>query len=201
MRLMPNGSPSRRSRMNSRDSRTAGARSPNLAQPRAQGDIGRSPRPVTNHLAIGGNHVQARRSLISNTCFEKRDSLALRGGPHQFFDNSSFSAALSSIASAKSFFSLPFSSSSDFSRFASETVRPAVLGLPVVQRRIRDAVLAGEIASLRTKLVLLQNRDDLLFRKSAALHQSVLSSGRTLIPSGGKSQWQVTSFHSGFRGA
>src|SRR5207248_5101980 len=68
----------------------------------------------------------------------------------------------------------------------------SVLGLPVVERRFRDAVLAGQVACLRPQLMLLQNRNDLLFRKPAALHLSVLSSGRTLTSTGGKSQWQVT---------
>ena len=37
----------------------------------------------------------------------------------------------------------------------------AVLGLPVVQRGFRDAVLARQIGRLRSGLVLAQNRDDL----------------------------------------
>jgi hypothetical protein len=53
-----------------------------------------------------------------------RDSLALGGGPCHFFDKSSRSAAVSSMASASSFFSLAFSSSSDFKRLASETSMP-----------------------------------------------------------------------------
>ena len=43
------------------------------------------------------------------------DSLPLSGRPHQFFAATSFSTALSSIASASSRFSRPFSSSSTFS--------------------------------------------------------------------------------------
>ena len=46
------------------------------------------------------------------------------GGRHHFLDVISFSTALSSMASANSFFSLAFSSSSCFSRFASETLIP-----------------------------------------------------------------------------
>src|SRR5207302_9239424 len=52
------------------------------------------------------------------------DSLAPRGGRHHFFDKRSFSAALSSMASARSFFSLPFSSWRTFSRLASDTFMP-----------------------------------------------------------------------------
>src|SRR5262249_61958273 len=55
------------------------------------------------------------------------DSLALGSGRHHFFASRSFSAALSSIASAKSFFNLAFSLSSPLSRLASETSSPPYL--------------------------------------------------------------------------
>jgi hypothetical protein len=55
------------------------------------------------------------------------DSLSLGGGRHHFFEATSLSIALSSIASANSFFNLAFSSSSAFSRLASETSRPPYL--------------------------------------------------------------------------
>src|SRR6266542_3009507 len=55
------------------------------------------------------------------------DSLSLGGGPYHFFDSSSFKAALSSIDSAKSFFSLRFSSSRARSRLVSDTSRPPYL--------------------------------------------------------------------------
>lgn len=53
-----------------------------------------------------------------------RDSLALHGGRRHFFYSSSFIAAMSSICSVKSRFSFAFSSSSAFSRLASDTVIP-----------------------------------------------------------------------------
>ena len=53
-----------------------------------------------------------------------RDCLALHDGRHHFFDRSSFIAAMSSICSASSRFSLAFSSYSAFSRLASDTVIP-----------------------------------------------------------------------------
>lgn len=53
-------------------------------------------------------------------------------------------------------------------------VHPAIFGLPAIQRRLGDPVLAGKIASLRTLFMLADNRDDLLFRKSLCLHQSVI---------------------------
>src|SRR6188472_290068 len=51
-------------------------------------------------------------------------SLPLRGGRHHFRLLMSFRIALSSIVSARSFFSFAFSSSSAFSRLASDTSRP-----------------------------------------------------------------------------
>src|SRR6185312_11862481 len=51
-------------------------------------------------------------------------SSPLSGGRHHFRDVMSFSTALSSIASASSFFSFAFSSSSCRSRLASETLMP-----------------------------------------------------------------------------
>jgi hypothetical protein len=55
------------------------------------------------------------------------DSLSLGSGRHHFFARRSFSAALSSMASASSFFSLAFSLSSPFRRLASETSSPPYL--------------------------------------------------------------------------
>src|ERR1043165_244038 len=55
------------------------------------------------------------------------DSLSLGSGRHHFFARRSFNAALSSMASASSFFSLEFSLSSPFSRLASEPSTPPYL--------------------------------------------------------------------------
>src|SRR6188474_1039457 len=52
------------------------------------------------------------------------DRLSLGSGRHHFFARRSFSAALSSMTSASSFFSLAFSLSSPFRRLASETSSP-----------------------------------------------------------------------------
>jgi hypothetical protein len=51
------------------------------------------------------------------------DAFAHGGGPNHFFE-SSFNAALSSMASANSDLSRRFSSSSAFSRWASDTLMP-----------------------------------------------------------------------------
>ena len=55
---------------------------------------------------------------------EMRDRFPLRGRRHHFFESRSFRPALSSIVSASRRLSLPLSSSSDRSRFASDTSRP-----------------------------------------------------------------------------
>jgi len=49
---------------------------------------------------------------------------SFRGGPHQFFDNNSFSAALSRCASPSNCFSFRFSAFNSRSCFASDTVIP-----------------------------------------------------------------------------
>lgn len=43
-------------------------------------------------------------------------------------------------------------------------VHPAILRLPVIQGRLADRVLARKIARLRNRLVLAQNRNDLVLR-------------------------------------
>src|SRR5690606_33430313 len=55
-------------------------------------------------------------------------------------------------------------------------LHPPILRLPVIQGRFAHPVLAGQIGRLRTRLVLAQNPDDLLFRKPLPLHLSVLQS-------------------------
>src|SRR5690606_26690194 len=52
------------------------------------------------------------------------DGLAHRSGPYHFFESRSFSAALSSMASASRRFSFPFSSSRARRRWASDTLIP-----------------------------------------------------------------------------
>jgi len=101
----------------------------------AQLKFGRPPGPIADRGAIGGDDGagpplrQAHRGLQMRDGFAPADELrSLRrldlGGPYHFFDSSSRNAAASSICSARSFFSLAFSSSSAFSRFASDTSMP-----------------------------------------------------------------------------
>ena len=61
-----------------------------------------------------------------------RNGFTLHGGPYHFFETRSFIAARSSICSASSFLSFAFSSSSAFSRFASDTVIPPNLAFQLM---------------------------------------------------------------------
>src|ERR1700722_17996387 len=120
-----------------------------------------------------------------------RDAFALGGGPYHFFDRSSRSAAASNICSANSFFSLAFSSSSCFSRLASETSMPPYLAFELYSvasetqcLRARSAVFAPASCSFSTPMI----------RSSVNRARFICPSlfqGRTLNPRGGKSQWQV----------
>src|SRR4029077_11999699 len=58
-------------------------------------------------------------------------------------------------------------------------LQAAKLGLPFVDASITDAMLAAQIGDRNAGLMLLQNSDDLLFRKAAALHALVLVWART----------------------
>jgi hypothetical protein len=76
-------------------------------------------------------YTPAARSPRTRNAGDRRPRAWRRASP--FFVAISLSIALSSIASARSFLSLAFSSSSAFSRLASDT--SAVLALPLVEGR------------------------------------------------------------------
>ena len=61
---------------------------------------------------------------------------------------------------------------------------PAELGLPFVDAGVADAMLAAQIGDRNAGLVLLQNPDDLLFRKAVALHALVLVLGQNELQTG-----------------
>src|SRR3954466_4825488 len=110
------------------DVQTALAEAPPLGRqlphPGPPGCICRSPRPIAGRPA-GRLDGAARPPLAHLEPGPKvSDRLAPRGRRQNFFESRSFSATLSSIASAKSFFSFVFSSSSAFSRRASDTSMP-----------------------------------------------------------------------------
>ena len=98
-----------------------------LAHASAHRGIFRSPGPVADRRPIDGKHSTRPALAHPVRRTEMRHGLAPGGGRHHFFAATSFNIALSSIASANSFFSRAFSSSSAFSRRASETSSPPYL--------------------------------------------------------------------------
>ena len=83
--------------------------------------------PIAGTAAIGADN-RTRPPLTDPMCFLRHGhSCFPSGGPYHFRDVMSFNTALSSMASASSFFSLAFSSSSCFNRLASGTLRPPYL--------------------------------------------------------------------------
>jgi hypothetical protein len=62
--------------------------------------------------------------------------------------------------------------------------RPTELGLPFVDARVADATLAAQIGDRNAGLMLLQDSDDLLFRKAATLHALVLVWGQNELQTG-----------------
>jgi len=95
-----------------------------VPQPTAQHCVRRALRSIADHRAIRADDVAGPPFRQAMLCPKIRNGFALPGGPYHFFETRSFIAARSSICSARSFFSLAFSSSSAFSRLASDTVMP-----------------------------------------------------------------------------
>src|SRR6185295_16394962 len=76
----------------------------------AENGIAVSSHPVSDRRPAATQDVTRPPFAHAEPGSEMSDSLSLHGGRHHFFPRRSFSAALSSIASARSFFSRPFSS-------------------------------------------------------------------------------------------
>jgi len=91
----------------------------------------------------------------------------------QFFLSSSVIIALSSSASAKSFFNFAFSDSGDFNRLASDTSIPPYFAFQL--QNVTNPVLLAYRYRFYPGLVLFQCLDDLLFR-NPLLHQSAAPS-------------------------
>ena len=72
-------------------------------------------------------------------------------------------------------------------------LQPAELGLPFVDGGVADAMLAAQFGNLNADLMLLQNPDDLLFRKAATLHALVLVVGQNELQTGLSRRGKVTS--------
>jgi hypothetical protein len=93
-------------------------------QTSADSPIIRPPQAVADRAAIGTDG-SARPPLAHRIDIPQVSrGLSSGDGRHHFFEATSFSMALSSIASAKSFFSFAFLSSSAFNRRASDTSIP-----------------------------------------------------------------------------
>lgn len=98
-----------------------------LPQPRSNLTVVRPPRPVAHRRTI---RLQDRtRPPLAHPMgvTQVSDGLPHSCERHHFFAATSFNMALSSMASASSFFSRAFSASSTFSRLASNTSRPPYL--------------------------------------------------------------------------
>src|SRR5690606_5347257 len=90
----------------------------------AQRAIVAAPGAVANAGPIGADQLARPPLAHPMRRFQMSDGLAPQGGRHHFFPSRSFSAALSIIASANSFFSLAFSLSKLLSFWASDTSMP-----------------------------------------------------------------------------
>src|SRR3954462_14120910 len=115
---------------------------------------------IADHLAVGADDRADPPLRQAEFGLQMRDSLALGGGPYHFFESNSRSAAASSICPAKSFFSLAFSSSSSFSRLASETSMPPYLAFQLYSvasetpcLRARSAVFTPASCSRSTPII------------------------------------------------
>src|SRR3954471_2330339 len=71
-------------------------------------------------------------------------------------------------------------------------IHPTEFGFPFVDAGVADAVLAAEIGDRHPGLVLLQNPDDLFFRKTIALHALVLVLGQSELQTGLSPRGKVT---------
>src|SRR5207253_11461529 len=91
------------------------------------GPIVRPPAAIADRTAVCTNRLACPPLAHSVDLVEVSGGLGSGGGRHHFLAATSRNIALSSIASANSFFSLVFSSSSAFSRRVSETSIPPYL--------------------------------------------------------------------------
>ncbi|MET4324050.1 hypothetical protein ABIC02_007842, partial [Bradyrhizobium sp. RT5a] len=142
-------------------------------------------------LAATAAHLQ-EAGYICADCIVLINRPCTGGAGHPFFPTRSFSAALSNMASARSRFSFVFSSSSDRSRLASETSIPPNLAFHFVDAGIAVTMLSAEIGDRNPRFVLLQNPDDLFFRKPLALHALVLGLGQNELQTGLSPRGKVT---------
>jgi hypothetical protein len=122
-----------------------------LAQPLPHSLITRSSGTIANRASIRAKCPTRPPFAHIETAAQMSDGLSPCGGRHHFFAATSFSMALSSIASASSFFSFAFSSSSAFSHFAFRKPLARRTWPSFVERRAQDPVLAADISGRRSR--------------------------------------------------
>lgn len=96
----------------------------NLKKPRPQRPIAIRLRRISEDAARDADQCTGPSQAESVALSRYLDGFSTMRGPHHFRETISFSAALSSIASARSFFNFEFSASNSRARLASLTVMP-----------------------------------------------------------------------------
>jgi hypothetical protein len=165
-----------------------------LADAFSHGEIPLWALPVANDR--GGNSSDPARLTLRRLPLlaELFHQLSTSFRRYHCFPSTSFIAAFSSIASARSFFSRLFLSSKLRSFLASLTFIPVLL-TPNVERRIANPMLPAQLLHRYAALSLLQGPHYLLFFKSSLTHRFTpfhLSTGvganfQLLLFSGGRS--------------
>jgi len=145
-----------------------------VAQLGSQGQIRRTARPIADHLPISVDDAAGPPFRQAHDGPQMRDCLALGGGPLHFFREKLAKCNCIQHLLSQKLLQLGVLVLELLQPLRLGDIDPAIAGLPVVQRRFRDAVLARQIGGLRPSLVLAQNRDDLLLSEPCSLHLSVL---------------------------
>ncbi len=163
-----------------------------IARAAAQLDIRRPAKTIAEHLAIGSDEGAGPTLAHPQHLPQVSDSITFGGGPYHCFVRSYFSAAQSEHRFRQQLLQLPVLVLQIPQPLGVRDLHATILGLPVVQRGLRDAVLASQIGGLRTRLMLSQPR---IICCSVNLFRFIIrppSSDRTLTPRVGKTQWQVS---------
>ncbi len=146
-----------------------------IAQPQSQLDISRSARLITDHLRSAEMIWQARRSERPIMAFRCATASRLAAGPTIFLPEAHEARPQSSICSASSFFSLAFSSSSAFSRLASETSMPPYFGPSSYKMSLLKSRACGKSAAFAPASFSFSTAMICSSVKSLLLHPSVLN--------------------------
>jgi len=128
---------------------------------------------IADQLAISSNDGAGPPFRQAHHGLQMRDTFALGGGPYHFCERLAERGCVQHLL-GEQLLQLRVLVLELLQPLGLGDVPAAVLGLPAVKRRFRDAVLARQIGGLRPGLVLLQHTNDLLFREPCSLHLSVL---------------------------